>query len=63
MKELNDAEVEAVSGGDALMTVAGIVVGVAAGALVVGTGGAILASGIIGGAIWGGGSALLHYLR
>ncbi len=51
MKELNDTEVEAVSGGDALMTVAGIVVGVAAGAFVVGTGGAILASGIIGRAI------------
>lgn len=54
MEVLNVHEVEQVSGGDGVMTVSGILVGVAAGMLVIGTGGGILVGGALGGAIWGG---------
>lgn len=60
MEELNVSEVAAVSGGDGVETTAGILVGVAAGALVIGTGGGILVGGLLGGAIFSFGS---FYLR
>lgn len=56
MKVLSQQEVQQVHGGDGVMTVSGMLVGVAAGMLVIGTGGGILAGAALGGAIWGVGS-------
>jgi hypothetical protein len=55
MEELSVSEVNAISGGDGVMAASGTVVGVATGALVIGTAGGILAGAILGAAIWGGG--------
>ncbi|MBR7782924.1 hypothetical protein [Undibacterium luofuense] len=61
MQELKIDELEQIHGGDGVMTVSGVLVGIAAGALVIGTGGGILVGAVLGGAIWGGGSAILEY--
>lgn len=59
MRVMNKQEVLAVSGGDGAATVAGVLVGIAAAGVVVGTGGAMLVGAALGGAIWGGVSYLL----
>ena len=63
MQELNSAEIEVVTGGDGVATVAGVAVGVVAGAAIVGTGGFILFAGVLGGAIWEGGYRFLNRRR
>lgn len=60
MQELKIDELEQIHGGDGVMTVSGILVGVAAGMLVIGTGGGVLVGAALGGAIWGAGSAILE---
>ncbi len=61
MRELNMQEVDQVDGGNvAVAAAAGALVGVATGALVIGTGG--IALGVLAGiAIWGGADAVLEH--
>ncbi|PJK10008.1 hypothetical protein CO608_04715 [Lysobacteraceae bacterium NML08-0793] len=60
IQEMTTEQVNEVSGGDGVMTASGTLVGIAAGALVIGTGGGILVGAMIGAAIWGGASYIME---
>ena len=60
IQEMTDEQVNEVSGGDGVMTASGTVVGIVAGALVIGTGGGILIGAALGAAIWGGASYVME---
>lgn len=54
MRTLNEIELDLVSGGDGVVTTGGVLAGIGAGALVIGTGGGILVGAALGAAIWNG---------